>query len=96
MYTPVNPSFTIYKWGVRGCTLNGHVSMMLRFNCVTYVVTFKRVFEHYVKIRFQNLSNLSICVNATMFSLRDEREYPKTTLFEIISLFIPIAVSQPP
>ena len=28
MYTPVNPSFTIYKWGVTGCTLHGHVSMM--------------------------------------------------------------------
>ena len=28
MNTPVNPSFTIQKWGVRGCTLHGHVSMM--------------------------------------------------------------------
>ena len=28
MYTPVNPGFTIYKWGVRGCILHGHVSMM--------------------------------------------------------------------
>ena len=22
MYTPVNPSFTLLKWGVRGCTLH--------------------------------------------------------------------------
>ena len=29
MYTPVNPSFTIYKWGVRGCSLHGHVIMIL-------------------------------------------------------------------
>ena len=28
MYTPVYPSFTIQKWGVRGCTLHGHVFMM--------------------------------------------------------------------
>ena len=29
MYTPVNPSFIILKWGVRGSTLFGHVSMMI-------------------------------------------------------------------
>ena len=28
MYTPINPCFTISKWGVRGNTLYGHVSMM--------------------------------------------------------------------
>ena len=28
MYTPVHPSFTIYKWGVRRCTFHGHVCMM--------------------------------------------------------------------
>ena len=28
MYTPVNPSFTIYKWGVRGCSLHGRVFVM--------------------------------------------------------------------
>ena len=28
MNTPVNPSFTIYKWSVRGYTLHGNVSMM--------------------------------------------------------------------
>ena len=32
--TPVNPSFTIYKWGVRGYTLFGHVCMMLMFACL--------------------------------------------------------------
>ena len=31
MYTPVNPSFTIQKWGVKGYTLHGHVSMMVFF-----------------------------------------------------------------
>ena len=25
MYTPVNPSFTIYKWGVRGSLLHGNM-----------------------------------------------------------------------
>ena len=30
MYTPVNPSFTIYKWGVRGSSLHGHV-FVIRF-----------------------------------------------------------------
>ena len=29
MYIPVNLSFTILKWGVRGSTLHGHVSMIL-------------------------------------------------------------------
>ena len=28
MYTPVNPSFTILKWGVRGNSLHGHVFVM--------------------------------------------------------------------
>ena len=28
MYTPVNPSFTIYKWGLRGSTLYRHVFVM--------------------------------------------------------------------
>ena len=29
MYTPVNPNFAIYKWGVMGPTFHGHVIMML-------------------------------------------------------------------
>ena len=28
MYTPVNPSFTIKKWGVMGSSLHGHVILM--------------------------------------------------------------------
>ena len=28
MYIPVNPSFTIKKWGVRGSSLHGHGCMM--------------------------------------------------------------------
>ena len=32
MYTPVNPSFTILKWGVRGSTFHGYISMMPRCN----------------------------------------------------------------
>ena len=28
MYTPVNPSFTISKWGARWCKLHGRVCMM--------------------------------------------------------------------
>ena len=27
-YTPVNPSFAIYKWGMRGYILHGYVFMM--------------------------------------------------------------------
>ena len=30
MNTPVNPSFTILKWGVRGSSLHGLISMMKR------------------------------------------------------------------
>ena len=32
MYTPVNPNLTIHRWGVRGCTVQGHVFMMFEFN----------------------------------------------------------------
>ena len=31
MYTPVNPSFTIYKWGLMGYTLHGHVILMYMY-----------------------------------------------------------------
>ena len=31
MYTRVNPSFTILKWGVRGYTLHGLVILMVRY-----------------------------------------------------------------
>ena len=34
MYTPVNPSFTIYMWGVRGYKSHGHVILMLCLNCL--------------------------------------------------------------
>ena len=27
-YTPANPSFTLYKWGIRGCSLHGLVFVM--------------------------------------------------------------------
>ena len=27
-YTPVNPSFTIQKWGIRGYIVHGHVCVM--------------------------------------------------------------------
>ena len=33
MYTPVDPSFPVLKWGVRGRTLHGHVFMMA---CVSH------------------------------------------------------------
>ena len=29
IYTPVNPSFTIYKWGLRGSKLYSHVFVMV-------------------------------------------------------------------
>ena len=32
MYTPVNPIFSIQKWGVKGSSFHGHVSMMNRFS----------------------------------------------------------------
>ena len=37
MYTPVNPSFTIQKWGVRGYSLHGLVFVMLSFT-VDYIL----------------------------------------------------------
>ena len=35
MYTPVNPSFTIYKWGLSGSILYRHVFVM-RLTAGTY------------------------------------------------------------
>ena len=32
IYTPVNPSFTIWKWGLRGSTLYRHVFVMSRYD----------------------------------------------------------------
>ena len=32
VYTPVNPSFTILKWGVRGSSLQGLVFVMIMFD----------------------------------------------------------------
>ena len=29
-YTPANPSFTMYKWGLRGYSLHGHVFQMFK------------------------------------------------------------------
>ena len=48
MYTPVNPSFTIYvKVGVRGSRLHGHVSMMqhtMQLNQMQSIMQFDRPF----------------------------------------------------
>ena len=47
MDTPVNPSFTIYKWGVRGSSLHGHVFMMISFNYhQVHVYTFSVLLNH--------------------------------------------------
>ena len=43
MYTPANPSFSVYKWGLRGYTFHGHVSTEMNgcrksfmTNCIRY------------------------------------------------------------
>ena len=38
MYTPVNPSFTIYMWGVRVCSLHGLVFVMCSGSILISVV----------------------------------------------------------
>ena len=43
MYTPVNPSFTILKWGLRGSKLYRHVFVMLKFNSVNRKDTFTNI-----------------------------------------------------
>ena len=37
MYTPVNRSFTILKWGARGCKLHGCVIMMYNVELLMFV-----------------------------------------------------------
>ena len=44
MNTPVNPSFTILKWGVRESTLHGHVSLMTR--TTVHAITLQRCTVH--------------------------------------------------
>ena len=49
MYTPVNPSFTIKKWGLRGSKLYRHVFVMMfeykggrggaRWSCIAHLIT---------------------------------------------------------
>ena len=50
MYTPVNPSFTIYKWDVEGCTLHGHISTM------QYTIAIFTAVKHtHTKIRLKSV-----------------------------------------
>ena len=35
MYTRVNPTFSIVKWGLRGCSLHGHVILMISIDLLT-------------------------------------------------------------
>ena len=44
MYTPVNPSFTILKWGVRGYKVHGHVILMARTLLTKEFVKFLLIF----------------------------------------------------
>ena len=41
VYTPVNPNITIWKWGVRGSSLHGHVSMMF---CLIWLDALSQIF----------------------------------------------------
>ena len=38
MYTPVNPNFTIQKWGVRGYKSYGHVTLMIIINILRIII----------------------------------------------------------
>ena len=37
LYTPVNPNFTISKWGVRGYKSHGHVCLMMTLLLCTFL-----------------------------------------------------------
>ena len=68
MYAPVNPNFTISKWGVRGSTLHRLVSMMhcsgFQTRSATNLTTFT---EDCLRLDIKNLENranqvmLTIC-----------------------------------
>ena len=45
MYTPVNPSFTIQKWGVRGYSLHGHVFMMVYSDKLLCMLSLEQTFQ---------------------------------------------------
>ena len=48
MYTPVNPSFTIYKWGLRGSKLYRYVFVMQFLGLLRYFFIFQYLQMHYI------------------------------------------------
>ena len=44
-YTPLHPSFTIYKWGARGSSLHGHVCMV-KFNSAYFISNVSQTHLH--------------------------------------------------
>ena len=61
-YTPVNPSFTISKWGLREYKFHGHVFLMLTTN-----VTYKPFYEW---SRNHEKADQKININVTMHNIK--------------------------
>ena len=73
MYTPVNPSFTISKWGLRGSELYRHVFVMR--NKKNNVYSCKPQF-YYIKMGFKGVNIILTC-----FPLR---KHAYSTILEIL------------
>ena len=71
MYTPVNPRFTIYKWGVRGSSLHGHVFVMptITFDSRIFLhcsfVSHTALYSSYNVAVFSVNTNVSISVSVS-------------------------------
>ena len=56
MYTPVNPSFTIWKWGLRGSTLYRHVFVMKKIHFQGEAIQSKWVWHPFWKRVYSKMS----------------------------------------
>ena len=48
MYTRVNPTFSITKWGERGCSLHGHVILMNPPKLIFNTCSYQQNTRHYI------------------------------------------------
>ena len=64
MYTPVNPSFTIFKWRVRGSSLHGLVFVMKSNNKVPSLLFRSEKVRHTKTVFFVYIVNSEVHIHA--------------------------------
>ena len=72
MYTPINPTSSILKWGVRGSSLHGQVSIMcvgtiLPFGIqVESMLTMSDEYSRCTKLLKQPITNVDKCLSSVV------------------------------